>query len=136
MKATTVSDLSGVEYYFDELSGTSGGSDSGWQDSASFIDTGLNADTTYTYRVRTRDKSANQNQTAWSSELSATTDAEAPKSGCGAAPMYGDSGRTNRPASNSAGNALLPLLPSMVALGLWHVKRAGRSRKKDNIQRS
>jgi lysophospholipase L1-like esterase len=129
MTATTVSDPSGVEYYFDELSGTSGGSDSGWQDSASFTDTGLNADTTFTYRVRARDKSANQNQTAWSSELSATTDAEAPKSGCGTAPMYRDSGRTNLSASNSVGNALLPLLLSMMALGLWRVKRAGRSRK-------
>ena len=130
MTATTVSDPSGVEYYFDELSGTSGGSDSGWQDSASFTDTGLSADTTFTYRVRARDKSTNQNQTAWSSELSATTDAEAPKSGCGTAPMYRDSGRTNLSASNSVGNALLPLLPSMMALGLWRVKRAGRSRKK------
>jgi hypothetical protein len=130
MVATTVSDPSGVEYYFDELSGTSGGSDSGWQDTASFTDTGLNADTTFTYRVRARDKSANQNQTAWSSELFATTDAEAAKSGCGNAPMYRDSGRTNLSASNSVGNAFLPLLPSMMALGLWRIKRAGRSRKK------
>jgi len=130
MTATTVSDPSGVEYYFEEVSGNPGASDSGWQDSASFTDTGLNADTTYIYRVQARDKSANQNQTDWSSELSATTDAEAPKSGCGAAPMYGDNGRTNLAASNSVGNALLPLLPSMMALGLWRVKKAGRSRKK------
>jgi len=130
MTATTVSDPSGVEYYFDEVSGNPGGSDSGWQDSASFTDTGLNADTTYTYRVQARDKAASQNQTYWSSELSATTDAEAPKSFCGAEPMYGETGRTKQAASNSVGNALLPLLPSMMALGVWRVKRAGRNRKK------
>jgi hypothetical protein len=136
MIATTATDPSGVEYYFDETSGTSGGSDSGWQDSASFTDTGLNADTTYTYRVQARDKSANQNMTAWSSELSITTDAEAPKSRCGAAPMYRDDGRTNLSASNSVGNAFLPLLPSMMALGLWRIKRVGRSRKKRIVSRN
>ena len=114
-------------YHFDETSGNPGGTDSGWQESSSYTDTGLSADTKYTYRVQARDKSANQKQTAWSSGLFATTDA---KSICGAAPMYRDSGRTNLSASNSVGNALLPLLPSMMALGLWRIKRVGRSRKK------
>ena len=130
MTATAVADPSGVEYYFEETSGNPGGSDSGWQNSASYTDTGLTAVTKYNYRVQARDQSANQNQTVWSSESSATTDAEAPKSGCGAAPRYADSGRTNLSASNSVGNALLPLLPSMMALGLWRVKRGARSRKK------
>jgi parallel beta-helix repeat protein len=73
MIATTATDPSGVEYYFEETSGNPGGGDSGWQDSPIYEDTGLAADTTYTYRVMARDKSVNQNATAWSIELSATT---------------------------------------------------------------
>jgi hypothetical protein len=63
MTASTASDSSGVEYYFDETSGNPGSSDSGWQDSRTYTDTGLQASTTYTYRVRARDKSPNQNVT-------------------------------------------------------------------------
>ncbi len=73
MTATTASDPSGVEYYFHETSGNPGGSNSGWQDSASYTDTGLQANTTYTYQVNARDKSPNQNQTAYSVSESATT---------------------------------------------------------------
>ncbi len=73
MVATTASDPSGVEYYFDETSGNPGGSDSGWQDSTSYTDTGLSPGTTYTYRVQARDKSSNQNATGWSTSESATT---------------------------------------------------------------
>ncbi|MHC4675589.1 MAG: hypothetical protein ACYTBZ_24140, partial [Planctomycetota bacterium] len=76
MTATTATDPSGVEYFFDETSANPGGSDSGWQSSASYTDTGLNASTQYCYRVQARDLSANQNETAWSSpDACATTDA-------------------------------------------------------------
>jgi hypothetical protein len=75
MTATTATDTSGVEYYFDETSGNPGGSDSGWQDSATYEDTGLSASTQYTYKVKARDKSSNQNETAYSTSKSATTDA-------------------------------------------------------------
>jgi len=75
MVATTASDPSGVEYYFDETSGNPGGSDSGWQAGTSYTDTGLSASTTYTYRVQARDKSPNQNATGWSTSQSATTQA-------------------------------------------------------------
>ncbi|HIJ67543.1 MAG TPA: hypothetical protein HPP51_04585, partial [Planctomycetes bacterium] len=75
MTATTASDPSGVGYYFEETSGNSGGTDSGWQDNTSYTDTGLDGSTQYCYRVRARDKSANQNTTAWSSpDACATTD--------------------------------------------------------------
>ena len=75
MTATTATDDSGVEYYFDETSGNPGGSDSGWQDSTSYTDSGLNASTQYCYRVQARDKSANQNATAWSTpDACATTE--------------------------------------------------------------
>lgn len=73
MTATTASDPSGVEYYFTETSGLAGGSDSGWQDSPSYTDAGLAPETTYTYTVKARDKSVNQNESAPSAEASATT---------------------------------------------------------------
>ncbi len=75
MVASTATDVSGVEYYFDCTAG--GGNDSGWQDSTSYEDTGLTASTQYTYTVQARDKSAAQNATAASSGQSATTDAQA-----------------------------------------------------------
>jgi hypothetical protein len=56
MTATTGSDDSGpVEYFFDETSGNPGGTDSGWQTSATYTDSGLDADTQYTYTVQMRD---------------------------------------------------------------------------------
>jgi hypothetical protein len=72
MVATTASDLSGVEYYFTCYSG--GGSDSGWQNSPHYVDTSLTTVTTYSYKVKARDKSAAQHTTAESTEESATTD--------------------------------------------------------------
>ncbi|MBN1868544.1 FG-GAP repeat protein [Candidatus Sumerlaeota bacterium] len=71
MTATTATDPSGVEYFFECAAGA--GHDSGWQDSPTYVDTGLDDMTTYTYRVRARDKSAAQNTTDWSTAASATT---------------------------------------------------------------
>ncbi|HML73184.1 MAG TPA: DNRLRE domain-containing protein [Anaerohalosphaeraceae bacterium] len=73
MVAGTANDSSGVEYYFDETSGNSGGSDSGWQNSRTYTDTELQHGTTYTYRVKARDKSVNHNETSYSSSKSAVT---------------------------------------------------------------
>jgi hypothetical protein len=70
MTATTASDESGVEYYFECL--TPGGNHSGWQDGTTYEDTGLTTGTTYTYHVKARDKSPQQNETAWSTSESAT----------------------------------------------------------------
>ena len=71
MTATTASDPSGVEYFFECTAG--GGHSSAWQDSPTYTDTGLTAATQYSYRVRARDKSAAQAATAWSAAASATT---------------------------------------------------------------
>jgi hypothetical protein len=71
MIATTASDTSGVEYYFDCTAG--GGHDSGWQDSTTYQDAGLTPNTQYTYTVKARDKSPNYNETTASSSASATT---------------------------------------------------------------
>ena len=74
MVATTASDQSGVEYNFVCIAG--GGHDSGWQDSPTYEDTGLNPDTEYTYQVQARDKSPSQNVTGFSSPASATTSSQ------------------------------------------------------------
>ena len=73
MTATTATDPSGVQYYFDETSLNPGGSDSIWQASPSYNDDVLSQDTQYCYRVQARDKSANQNATAWSTPLAYAT---------------------------------------------------------------
>jgi autotransporter-associated beta strand protein len=75
MTATIASDVSGVEYFFDETSGNPGGTDSGWQDSPTYIDSGLNPSTTYAYQVRARDKSPAFNETDPSSPIQVTTQA-------------------------------------------------------------
>lgn len=80
----------GVEYYFENVSDSN--HDSGWLSSPVhdpcdvngwldgpvpkcfyYLDTGLDPNTTYIYRVKACDKSANQNETGWSSTQSATT---------------------------------------------------------------
>jgi len=72
MTATSGSDPSGpVEYFFDETSGNPGGTDSGWQTSSSYSDTGLSAGTPYTYRLRMRDALGNTG--SYSASASATT---------------------------------------------------------------
>ena len=73
MVATTAVDSSGVEYYFECL--TEGGHGSGWQSGTSYTDNGLSDSVVYTYRVRARDKSTSQNETAWSEPGSAITQA-------------------------------------------------------------
>jgi sialate O-acetylesterase len=71
MTATVAADPSGVEYYFDCVDGDC--SNSGWQDDVTYLDTGLQAATSYSYRVQARDKSASQNATGFSTTASATT---------------------------------------------------------------
>jgi hypothetical protein len=71
---TTASDPSGVEYLFDETSLNPGGNDSDWRAPASYTDSGLSPATQYCYQVKARDKSPNQNETAWSTNECATTD--------------------------------------------------------------
>ncbi|MCP4342298.1 MAG: hypothetical protein GY799_26345, partial [Desulfobulbaceae bacterium] len=74
MVATTGTDATGpVEYYFDETSGNSGGTDSDWQTSPNYTDNDLDAGTQYTYTVQMRD--ALDNTGIASAPASATTDA-------------------------------------------------------------
>ena len=71
MVAATATDISGVEYYFANI--TDPNHNSGWQDDTNYTDTALINGKTYSYRVKARDLSLNQNETAWSSEANATT---------------------------------------------------------------
>jgi hypothetical protein len=71
MTATTASDVSGVQYYFANV--TDPTHDSNWVSSPVWTDTGLTNNTKYTYKVKARDMSVNHNQTGWSSDANATT---------------------------------------------------------------
>jgi hypothetical protein len=74
MTATTASDSSGfVKYSFEETSGNPGGSDSGWQESPIYTDTGLEPGAQYTYKYKVRARDLYGNTTGWSTEESATT---------------------------------------------------------------
>ncbi|BCX49354.1 hypothetical protein HAHE_32620 [Haloferula helveola] len=75
MTAATAFDALGVEYYFTCTSG--GGSDSGWQSSETYTDTGLTPGVAYTYTVSARDLSPAQNATAPSIGATATIPAQA-----------------------------------------------------------
>ncbi len=79
MAAVPATDPSGVEYYFECTAG--GGNDSRWQDSDVYEDTRLSQNTIYTYRVKARDKSPNQNETGWAYRTSARTDIRFPNPG-------------------------------------------------------
>ncbi|MCU0916224.1 MAG: SBBP repeat-containing protein, partial [Planctomycetes bacterium] len=92
MIATPAFDDSGVEYYFHETTGRPGATDSGWQDSNTYEDTGLLAGTTYSYQVKTRDKSVSQHETGFSNAASATTGmlaSQTPKTPSGQSPANG-----------------------------------------------
>jgi hypothetical protein len=80
MQATEATDDSGgtVQYLFDCVSGGTGCVDSGWQTSRSYTASGLEPSTSYGFRVKSRDPSGNE--TAYSTEESATTDSAGPVS--------------------------------------------------------
>jgi hypothetical protein len=71
MSATKAVDLSGVEYYFKNITDTTHSSN--WQEDTLFVDTGLEEGKEYSYCVKARDKSANNNETEYSTLFSATT---------------------------------------------------------------
>jgi hypothetical protein len=82
MTATAASDSSTpISYYFDETTGHSGGSDSGWQSNdRTYTDTGLSENTQYTYRCNAKDSEGNAGSYSSTSseytECNAPTDAE------------------------------------------------------------
>ena len=54
IKMVAVAGPVGTEYYFEETTGNPGGTDSGWQSSTTYTDTGLNETGTYAYTVKQR----------------------------------------------------------------------------------
>jgi hypothetical protein len=86
MTATTATDATTppVSYFFNFVSGGSGGNDSAWQPGTAYTDNGLTANTAYTYRVKARDGASPPNETSYSSDATATTWANVP-----AAPTLG-----------------------------------------------
>ena len=73
MEATTAYDDSGVSYGFWNVTNDPAGNNIIWQPGQQFIDVNLDPNTTYCYRVKARDGSANLNETAWSVMACATT---------------------------------------------------------------
>jgi hypothetical protein len=82
MYARTASDsFTPIEYYFDFYSsptGGSGGTDSDWQTSTYYADTGLGPNHRYGYRVKARDGSPDHNQTDYSGVSYDYTDIQTP----------------------------------------------------------
>jgi hypothetical protein len=76
MTATTASDATGpVQYFFQNTTSGMEGHNSGWQTSTSWMDTGLDPCTTYSYQVQARDSAATPNVGGWSTTANATTPA-------------------------------------------------------------
>ena len=80
MTATTGTDPSGVQYYFEETTGQ--GNSSGWQSSSSYTDQFLNSETQYSYRIRMRDLSPQLNVTGWSTPPASAITDEIPTGEC------------------------------------------------------
>jgi len=74
LSATTASDESGVQYYFEDFYAPA--FNSGWIANPTWTDVNLAADTMYTYRVKARDMSPLYNETEWSPPFDANTPAE------------------------------------------------------------
>lgn len=62
----------GIEYYFDEIGGNAGCTDSGWQVNNIYIDEGITCDTVCTYKVKARN-AVTGTETLYSVEHSART---------------------------------------------------------------
>jgi hypothetical protein len=66
MTAAIATDVSGVEYFFQNTTSGMSSHNSGWQAGTTWTDTGLSPDTSYTYQVKARDQSSRHNETAFS----------------------------------------------------------------------
>jgi hypothetical protein len=75
MTAVTATDACGVEYLFEEMTGHTGGTSSGWTNSTFYEDFNLEPNTVYEYHVKARDKSYNHTDTDWSPVIRLTTPA-------------------------------------------------------------
>ena len=83
MVATTASDSTPpISYYFNETTGNPGGTDSGWQASTTYTDSGLSENTQYGYEVKARDSNSTPNEGNYSTPISYEyTDVDPPTDG-------------------------------------------------------
>jgi len=71
MIATTASDTSlPINYYFNETTGNSGGTDGTWQAETTYTDVGLSENTQYGYEVKARDNYGTPNEGNYSTPIS------------------------------------------------------------------
>lgn len=73
--ANLVTGVQYIQYFFDETSGIAGGSDSSWQSSTSYNDTGLHRGYSYAYRAKARDTSTGLVETGYSTTVVVNTSA-------------------------------------------------------------
>jgi hypothetical protein len=116
--ASTSYDENGVQYLFD--ANTPGAHDSSWQDSPIYIDVNLSPNTTYCYRVKARDRSGRQNETAWSVFVCGTTQIPTDTTAPTPDPMTWDAtvdanGYDGRPREISGGNGSFDYYATMTA---------------------
>ena len=140
MIATTAVDPYGQEYFFEN---TVTGASSGWRDSTTWMEHELDSNTLYTYRNKARDKSPNQNETQWSSEVDVTTPAAPPglifssgfqfpmySNGTANPDFYGwtytNSGALRSRTAPSDGTPGDPQIPNQVIQSEWNTATATR----------
>ncbi|HKQ47805.1 MAG TPA: NF038122 family metalloprotease [Phycisphaerae bacterium] len=81
MTATSaLDDTPPIQYMFQCTSATPGGTSSFWQVGVGYTDTGLQANTPYSYRIAARDNVGTPNQTAFSPDVNVSTAIETPQS--------------------------------------------------------
>ena len=122
MTAATATDPSGLEYYFEETSGNAGGDDSGWQDSPTYVDTGLEPGTEYSYICSARDKSPSQNETTASIEQWAATPLEGAQSTVGDQTVFT---RTSTKAMRRAMPFIMPEDGTIESVSIYHEGGSG-----------
>jgi len=78
VSTTATDDTPPIKYYFDFYTGGAGGTDSDWQTSTTYLDSGLQPNTQYSYRVRAQDNVDPPNIGSYSSIVYVYTHANIP----------------------------------------------------------
>jgi len=113
--ATAADDTTPVYYYFECT--TDGDANSGWQTNTTYVATGLNPETQYTFRVKARDSAPAQNETGWSSAESATTPVQPPIT------VYDFDGITSPSSTHTAEDGEIDVADSMIEGGTFPARR-------------
>ena len=87
-----------------------------WQTSPVFLDTGLNSNTSYTYRVQAEDSSPGGQESGWSAAAPGVTQAVVPQ-----APAFGNA----TPTTVELQNVIAPENPAGTEYAVWNTTLAG-----------